>query len=402
MELKIFGPDKYKKYAANAIGKQYQRTDVAVTTVDNGVIAIDDKVVTDVHSTAYGVFDADGNFVNESLQYHKRKAQYVPPMPSGEIPYIDLPVIYMGNVHDAFGHFLLKHMNRGWMLADEKYRGIKVALINDRHINPLPKFISQFEKLLGVEFIIVDKTTRFKRVYVPSQTFNFYTYWAPELSRVYEYIADGVAGKKYDKIYLSRAKMNVRAPFGEKKIQNIFKKNGFHIVYPETLTLAEQISLMKNCRVLAGCGGTALHLALFMPHGGTVIQLKRNTEFKDNIALQYMVCAAKNINLIGVWASVEKKKTDWSSNLPQIIGLTKYLKSCLDFMGCAYDDADGVPDSEEFREYNQQIKMFIKGRAINKLKRKFIHFTAAFIPFSGPRSRYVANMKKILRVKSLV
>ena len=41
------------------------------------------------------------------------------------------------------------------------------------------------------------------------------------------------------------------------------------------MPLAHQVAAIKNAKVLAGCGGTALHLALFMKPGGRVVQIKR-------------------------------------------------------------------------------------------------------------------------------
>ncbi len=397
MKLTTFGPDDYKKYSNDAVARQYLRQDIGVTVVDNGVITIVPSETP--RATAYGVFDEKGNFVKESLLYHGNKHQYIPKAPEVNVPYIDSEVIYFGNVHDEFGHFLLKHMARAWAVLEKQYVNAKIVLVNNRQINPLPRFIQDFMSMLGREVIVVSETTRFKSVIVPSQTFNFYTYWAPEFIRVFEHMANMYDGKDYDKIYLSRAKLKKRAPFGERKIQKIFEKNGFHIVYPETLPLSEQISLMKNCRVLAGCGGTALHMALFMPHGGTVIQLKRNRQLKDNVAIQHAITSAKDMELVSIWTSIETVKSKWSDVMPQIIGPTQYLKQFLDANGFKYDETDMVSDPEDICEYEKQKNLYLHSWRMNKIKRRIVHFMAAFVPIRSVRVRFCRWLKRLLKME---
>ena len=58
--------------------------------------------------------------------------------------------------------------------------------------------------------------------------------------------------------------------------------------------MTEQIALVKNARVLAGCAGTALHLALFMAPGGVVVQIKRNARAKCNADIQNLINKTNN------------------------------------------------------------------------------------------------------------
>ena len=46
------------------------------------------------------------------------------------IPYIDEDAIFIGNVFPQFGHFLLEHMNRAYALLDDKYKNMKLILVN--------------------------------------------------------------------------------------------------------------------------------------------------------------------------------------------------------------------------------------------------------------------------------
>ncbi len=395
MNIRIYSPDKYKRYVQRMLKGQYVRQDATVTVVDNGIIAIDKK------THGFGVFDANGKFVEESCQIRGRTPQYIPRVAKNIIN-DDSTVVFFGNVYPHFGHFLLEHMNRAWALVDEKYRDAKIVLVNNLGVNPVPKYITDLVSMMGMEIMVVSETTQFRRVIVPSQGFCSRWYHCPEFPRAFDYIAGTVRGAGYDKVYVSRTALKTGRTIGEEKIQRIFEKNGFRVVCPETLPLAKQIAIMKNCRVLAGCAGTALHLALFMPRGGHVIQIKRNRRPKDNAHIQNNICRAKDMDLSLIWGSVETTKSGHGAVGPQVIGPTKYLKQFFDENGFVYDDSDMVLDGAVMTEYKNAMREYRKtsgGVFVHTLKVKFVKFSSCVIPGRERRGAYRAYMKKRLNLK---
>ena len=175
---------------------------------------------------------------------------------------------------------------------DDKFSKYKKDFQNERmflfKINQL--FTDEFEEIFD-DILILNETTQFRRVYVPVQGFNIPVYSSAAFGKTYDAIAAAVKQPKqiYEKIYVSRMAMQSRRTFGESVVQIIFEKNGYKIICPETLPLVEQIGLVKNARVLAGCAGTALHLALFMAPGGVVVQIKRNARAKCNADIQNLI-----------------------------------------------------------------------------------------------------------------
>ena len=85
-------------------------------------------------------------------------------------------------------------------------------------------------------------------------------------------------GYSYKKIFLSRLKLQRNPLFNEQAVCNIFKQNGYKIVYPETLSLQEQISLCKGASSLAAWEGTLALQAVFCPNGAERIILNRAIE----------------------------------------------------------------------------------------------------------------------------
>lgn len=388
MKLDIYSGFWYKFYVKHGIKNQYMRK-VNVEKYPNGIIVNE-------HVHGFGVFDENFKFVKSSRQTRKNNGQFVPKFDHKNIPYIDEDVVFIGNVYPQFGHFLLEHMNRAYALLYKQYQNMKVVLINNEDVNPVPKYMFKLLELLGVkhsDIIILNETTRFRNVYIPVQGYNIPVYSSNEFGKTFDAIANSIPDSKemYTKIYMSRDALNSRRTYNEKIIQSIFESNGFHVVYPETLSLEEQVSLVRNCKVLAGCAGTALHWALVMKPGGTVIQIKRNRKNDDNSASQYLINETKKLNSVFVAASVEKYKTGHGYNMPQIVGLNKYMREFFDKNNFKYDKNLPVILPEAWDEYMKacrDVKLGSGGMFVFELKNKFVHYSACFIPGRERRGRW--------------
>ncbi|MBD5389368.1 glycosyltransferase family 61 protein, partial [bacterium] len=314
MSYKMYTPDSFTKWFERQIKKQKIAHNLPVDELPNGVIVVDPKTF------GFGAFDARGRFVKSSRQVRKNNGQFVPKLPKN-MPYRDIDVIYFGNVYPQFGHFLLEHMNRAWGTLRDEYKGAKVVLINNKRHDKIPGYMYDLLTILGVarrDIIILDETTRFRRVIIPHQGFNLPIMSSDEFASAFQHMRERVkGGGSAEKIYMSRDKLGERRTYGERAVQKIFEKNGFKIIYPETMSIADQIAAVKNCRVLAGCAGTALHLALFMPRGGTVIQLSRNTMKDGPAPTQYLIDRVLDHDSIFIAASIEEMVTGHGGFAPQ-------------------------------------------------------------------------------------
>ena len=376
MVSKIYASTRYKRYFANFIKRQNINIPSHIKKVPNGIIAIDSE------KQLFCVFDANSKLVRHSIPFRNGQIQLVP-QTYEEYDFIDIDVVYLGNLEDHFGHFLLEHTNRAYPSLKDKFKDTKYVLVNNRQFESVPEFTYIFFKFLGIrkqDIIILTKTTRFKNVYVPDICFNIPNISSKAFSNTFNKVLANTPTKGgYKKIYVSRTALGNRKTFGEEKIQNIFAKNGYKIISPENLSLERQISLMKNCKSLAGVAGSALHLALFMPKNGTVIQLKRNRLLKDNSDTQHLICQTKRLDFILIDTAIEKHKTHHWSGFPQIIGSTKYLRQFLKDQRFIYSDSDLEPDEKSWQEY---IKEFRKcgGFMRYQLKRMLVSFLPLFVP----------------------
>lgn len=399
MFLKLYCDNKSRKYTTASIKKAKFISDAELVDVPNAMVIVDTK------TNAYGIFDENKKLVPASLQYRGKTHQFVPKKIPQDIPYIDSDVILVGRIYPHFGHFLVEHLNRLWG-ASKTLHNVKFMFINNLGID-VQNFVYDFMTIYGIkhdDVIILNSSAKFRRVYIPSQTLNIKSAWiSTKMPIGYRAMANNVQGAKYDKVYMSRTKLPQQMrTIGEEKIQKIFEKNGYKIIYPETMSIAEQIAAVADAKFLAGCAGTALHWALFMKPGGTVISLKRNTKQDDFACTQYMLNTANDLNSVFIWASLETHKSrHGGSHAPQIIGTTKYLKQFFDDFNFKYDDSDIAFDTDAMNEYLAQYEKYTAehgGTWYNVFCRKIIKITSCFIPGRINRNRYRQWCKKQLHI----
>ena len=395
-------------YSDNSYLRWFRRRVSSQQTVPETLDIVQNGVIVNQGRAGYGVYDASGKLVDLSRQIRGRDNQIVHKSMkfSDGVPYVDTDVMFLGNVYMHFGHFMLEHMNRAWGILRPECKGRKVVLINDAHHDRVPEYMYRLVELMGIkrsDIIILNETTRFRSVAVPSQSFEIDQWASNVFVSAFENIAKNVRVRvpKYEKIYMSRDALGDRRTYGEPAVQRIFEKNGFQIVRPETLPLDKQIALMKNCKVLAGCAGTALHMALFMPRGGTVIQIKRNRVNKDSGGTQNLINRLKEMQSVFISGSVEVEKTNHGDVAPQIIGITKHMRKFFNENGFSYSGSDLNPDRDEFEKYvaaRRAYRAQYGNVRFNKFKHKLIKISACTIPGRERRGRYRAYMRRLLRV----
>ena len=132
--------------------------------------------------------------------------------------------------------------------------------------------------------IIIKEPMQFNRIIVPHKTMAFNGNWNNEFLIVIEAIIR--AAKKndlyskitpYEKIYFSRTKLKSyqNGEYGESRIEHWFQSCGYEILYPERLSLIEQIFHFQNAREIASLSGTIPHNCIFAKPGLKFTMLNR-------------------------------------------------------------------------------------------------------------------------------
>lgn len=200
-------------------------------------------------------------------------------------------VIFIGNiVYPAWGHVITDDLKYLWWLLTDDFKRIyeekKIifACIKSKYLKNISSFYSLFSAF-GIKsptIMLIEEPTRFKEVYVPEPSFlateEGKRFWSFEFENTINQIKDyfTLGTETFDKVYLSRTKIAGRRDFGERYVERAFKDAGYHIVYPEEISLEQQIHILKNAKIVATTEGSISHNAVFMQKYATLVILRKS------------------------------------------------------------------------------------------------------------------------------
>ena len=181
---------------------------------------------------------------------------------------------FVGHIPDHYGHFLLCAMSRLWAYA-RTGRSIKLITYGDFETvlarNPA---IAQLLGALGIgrgDFVSFDEPVRLRQVIVASPSFeetNFIHFAYLRMCReMAPRLTQGLAANPSSTpIYLAKYKLSsgVVKLGNEEEFASHLERRGVEIIFPEQLTLGEQIQLWHDRRRIAGLIGSAFHTASFV------------------------------------------------------------------------------------------------------------------------------------------
>lgn len=297
---------------------------ISFITVDKGIVH--NYVKVDNYNDYGCVTDKDYNIIDDSCLYRGQNINCGRVYRKEIDEYIDKEVVFLGLYLEHYGHELLDGCGRLWFANDN-------TDIKDYC------YISQTDKddhfsifnLLGLNrknLIRVDKNIQFKKVIIPQVANNIYSSYSDKFNETFSKIGYRIEASKNKKIYLSKSKFvyGGTATIGEESIEDIFKNNGFKIVYPELEKLETVISLMKGAEIIAGVSGSNMHNILFARDNIIEYHLLRSKRVTGE---QLIIDKMKNIKTYYIDACYEPIPFPDTRkySIPYLICLTKYLES---------------------------------------------------------------------------
>ncbi len=176
---------------------------------------------------------------------------------------IQEPSLYLGHLTTHYGHFLMETLLRFWAIDKlrENKKPFKYIVFNPwflkRYGCNFNKFLP-FMTLLKVfgltmrNVIVVNEKTKFSSLYVP----------VPMGKLAHPNFNDH-QNVVFDKIYISRKHAHLRSITNESTVEELFRKNGFQIVYMEKIPFVNQIATISHAKTIAGFTGSGLHNTIF-------------------------------------------------------------------------------------------------------------------------------------------
>lgn len=191
-------------------------------------------------------------------------------------------VIFLGFILVGFGHSYTDDLRKLWFLETEECKSLiekGVELVYTTSYNePLPEGVLQVFRLAGYDLSKarhINQLIQFDEVCIPDNSFVSSDYgrlYCNEYKKAIERIKYNVPiGTTWgEKIYFSRTKFSggklidgMKKEVGEKSIEQVFKKLGYRIVFPEDYSVVEQIQMVSQCKSFAATEGSVSHLSLF-------------------------------------------------------------------------------------------------------------------------------------------
>jgi len=203
-----------------------------------------------------------------------------------------------------FGHFITESLNRLWALPH--LNNINGIIFYSRYCGERNKqFIYDFLEFLAPKYEV-------KIITVPCQVENLYV--PEQLHCGNGFISGGELNKKlfsnfnlacteklktYDKVYITRAALTSTEGnvVGNDKVAKLLEKQGYTTIYPEKLSLLEQVSIYKYAKKLIFDQGSAFHMYnLFGNDEQDVYVIWRRKKVINGYLLQYRSFFNKELN----------------------------------------------------------------------------------------------------------
>ena len=200
-------------------------------------------------------------------------------IPPKQLKKISQRFIYAGDVIDHYGHFLVESISRLWYIIKEQNYPVICHIIgknnmigNIKNKKSNNRFIDIFFESINLDkyqFIAFNEPVLLQEVTIPCQSLVDRCEGFEVHKLIPENVAKMLLPQKMEKtgqpLYFSRTKLgrNVRLVINESKLEERLSNLGFAIVYPEKLSLRQQIHLVNKHEVIIGTKGSALHNIIF-------------------------------------------------------------------------------------------------------------------------------------------
>lgn len=203
-------------------------------------------------------------------------------------------VVYCGALINQWGHFLVESVSRLWyFLRDDQTIDKYVFISNESHFadkNQIKGNYRSFFELLGIWdcIEIITNPIKYKEVLVPELGYSRKHYYSSSYKAIFQRVAENALLKCRDesvikRVFLSRSQFSKASEneFGLEMLDDYFNKNGFMILYPESLPLEKMIWFLWHAETCAAESGTVPHNFLFCQDGKDCIIVERQATINE-------------------------------------------------------------------------------------------------------------------------
>ncbi|GBR50122.1 capsular polysaccharide biosynthesis protein-like protein [Neokomagataea thailandica NBRC 106555] len=204
------------------------------------------------------------------------------PEPDRELHFDQDVVLLCGPAYQIYGHWLVDFLPRLLLLREAGH-----ALETLHYLLPhnLLDFSWNWLEFLGIPrenvstYDVVRDRCHIKRAIIPT-CIRGNSRATPILGQMFQKLRgdteSNAAQTPKRKIFVSRALWGntTRQLINQEDVENFVKELGFDVIYPERLSLAEQIETFSTASIIMGEYGSGLHNSVLAPAGAEIITLR--------------------------------------------------------------------------------------------------------------------------------
>jgi len=310
-----------------------------------------------------GVVDGHGDFVPLSA-INDECAAY----PVAECEEIDKCAVYCGYFPMHWGHFLTEVICRLWYAlehddeVDQYIFTVRPGYEQRMHPN-----MKSFFQALGIlsKVTLLSTPKAYQEIIVPEMCFRQGSYYSDSFMALFDKVcanllrdAGNCGWEPAEKIYLSRSsfkKKGARVEIGTELLDHFFQKNGYLVVHPETLSLAELTWLLHHAKESVAPSGTICHNILFAPPTISWVIIEREAWLNP---YQVNINQMKGCHVTYVDANYGLYPVEMGFG-PYLMAYTKYFNLFAESRGYQKPDEEYMSESyvkKGFAEYMKTYK----------------------------------------------
>ena len=253
-----------------------------------------------------------------------------------DVSYVDEEVVFLGVFHYSWGHALIDNFRHSWIFFSdtfkEKFSNVKLVYITTDN-QPIRKNIVRLFNLANIDIEKAEQLksiTRFRAVYVPDDCVvngEYGTLWSIEYKNIIDTIKHNVSMLPVgvvppQKVYFTRTQLpQSTRDIGEYRIENVFRKLGYAVIAPETLSTERQIQIVMHCTAFAATEGSVAHNSIFAKPNTPVVLILKQPFFNP---YQWMVNDMAQLDYTYIEAQNSFRRRDVSYG-PFLMVKSKYL-----------------------------------------------------------------------------
>ena len=194
-------------------------------------------------------------------------------------PFIPGRSLYLGHWMGHYGHFITEFLSHLWcidQLSEIDQIVVLPFLFDERKVvvKSWHKTLLQRLGLSHIDIVVLDKQYILDQVVVPQQGWIVNQTVNRQIKLVYEKITLSSAESNQKGLYfLSRKQEHYKRLANLAEIEAVFERHNFKIVFPENLSMIEQLDIYSSASCLASTSGTGLHNSVFAKSSALIIEL---------------------------------------------------------------------------------------------------------------------------------